>query len=104
MHAFDAAQRIGLTETWHLVVVHGSLMVEPRSWIGPSKVMMFEHAVAEPTESYGQQTYGQTGAASAALTDSPPSFFDFHINFSMNSASIPRQAVSSLDAVGSLMA
>jgi OmpA-OmpF porin, OOP family len=66
------------------------------------------NAVAEPTENYGQQSDGSTGsalpAAPAGSTPSPPSTFGFRINFALNSASIPHQAVSSLDAVGGLLA
>jgi OOP family OmpA-OmpF porin len=64
------------------------------------------NAVAEPTESYGQQTYGQTSTvtATAAPATSPPSTFGFRINFALNSASIPRETFSYIDAVGGLMA
>src|SRR5688572_30440414 len=64
------------------------------------------NAVAEPTESYGQQTYGQTGTATApaAPATSPSTTFGFRINFALNSASIPRETFSYIDAVGGLMA
>jgi OOP family OmpA-OmpF porin len=63
------------------------------------------NVAAEPTESYGQQSDGPTGPAFAPTgpTPSPPSIFGFRINFALNSASIPRQAVPSLDAVGDFM-
>jgi OOP family OmpA-OmpF porin len=63
------------------------------------------NVAAEPTESYGQQSDSPTGPAFAPTgpTPSPPSIFGFRINFALNSASIPRQAVSSLDAVGDFM-
>jgi OmpA-OmpF porin, OOP family len=66
------------------------------------------NAVAELTNSYKQQSDDPTGPAFAATlagpTPSPPSIFGFRINFALNSASIPRETVSSLDAVGGFMA
>jgi len=72
-----------------------------------------EQANTGATESFGQQTYGQSGQGggqsgpvsetAATPAGNQPGAFGFRINFALNSTVIPREAQSYLDAVGGLM-